>query len=391
MNPVNKVSKVFSSKNENNKSQNIAFFLFSLEGGGAERVASVFANHLIKNREVHLILMNDPIDFDLNENIKIKKLRPFYNWRLFRIFTLLFIPFQLAKYLRQNQIDIVFSFGTFANVSNCMIAPFFKKKQFWIRISSITSILYGEDSWRNRILRKLISINYEKADRIFSNSERIQIDLRQKFRINKKVELLRNPIKLNLKKKGRKNVEEPYIFINIGSFKPVKNHTMLVEAFSKFKGQNVELWLLGKGNDEQKIKNLVSEKGLNEQVKFHGFQPNPIAFLHKANCFVFTSDYEGSPNVLIEALSSGIAVVATDCISGPREILAPDTSMKQLAFNDDFEQTKFGMLSPVRNAETFAAAMQKIMEEDFISSEKEIKNNLEKYSIDSILESAAFN
>ena len=82
------------------------------------------------------------------------------------------------------------------------------------------------------------------------------------------------------------------------------------------------LLILGQGRQRERLQRLAEELGVGEAVELHGFDPNPYRFLARAGLFVLSSLWEGSPNVLTESLALGVPVVATDCPSGPSEILA---------------------------------------------------------------------
>lgn len=100
--------------------------------------------------------------------------------------------------------------------------------------------------------------------------------------------------------------------------------------------------LLGKGEEEAALRALAVELGISDKVIFAGFHADPSAFYATADLFVLSSDYEGLPTVLIEALSFGVPVVSTDCPSGPAEIL---------------ENGRWGRLVPMGDAGALARAM----------------------------------
>jgi glycosyltransferase involved in cell wall biosynthesis len=102
------------------------------------------------------------------------------------------------------------------------------------------------------------------------------------------------------------------------------------------------LIILGEGSERRHLEELVEQLGLREQVLLPGHRSNPFAYMRRAALFVLTSRFEGSPNVLIEALAVGVPVVATDCHSGPREIL---------------EHGTYGPLVPVGDAKQMAEAI----------------------------------
>jgi glycosyltransferase involved in cell wall biosynthesis len=93
----------------------------------------------------------------------------------------------------------------------------------------------------------------------------------------------------------------------------------------------------------ERLELLVSELGIGEQVELPGATGNPYAYMSRATAFVLSSKWEGLPTVLVEALSCGVPVIATDCPSGPREILA---------------NGRYGELVPVGDADALTRAME---------------------------------
>lgn len=110
--------------------------------------------------------------------------------------------------------------------------------------------------------------------------------------------------------------------INVGTYEPRKRHDRLLRAY-KASGVSTPLMLLGKGkgDEEARLRALIDELGLTERVILPGYQTNPYPFIRHARALVLSSDSEGLPRALIEALLLGTPVVSVDCPSGPREIL----------------------------------------------------------------------
>lgn len=120
-----------------------------------------------------------------------------------------------------------------------------------------------------------------------------------------------------------------------------KRHDVLIQAFALFlvKHPSYRLVIYGKGesSDEEKLKNLIEEKGLQEKVELAGEVKNPIEHIRDAKFFVLSSDFEGIPNALIEAMSIGLPCISTDCRPGGAAML--------------IEHGKNGLLVPMGDAE----------------------------------------
>ena len=131
--------------------------------------------------------------------------------------------------------------------------------------------------------------------------------------------------------------------LTVGTLKQQKNHGLLLRAFALLDRSDKTLMFVGEGPEHTRIEELARELGVRGQVRMAGFQHKTAAFYHSADLFVLSSNYEGMPNVLGEALASGTNVVSTDCPSGPREIL---------------EGGKYGMLTPVGDVAALHRAIE---------------------------------
>jgi glycosyltransferase involved in cell wall biosynthesis len=92
--------------------------------------------------------------------------------------------------------------------------------------------------------------------------------------------------------------------------------------------------IFGEGNERKRLLKLVKELGLGGDVDLPGFTANPYRYMQRADVFVLSSIWEGSPNVLTEAMALGTQVTATDCPSGPREILQNGQAGRLVAMGD---------------------------------------------------------
>ena len=116
---------------------------------------------------------------------------------------------------------------------------------------------------------------------------------------------------------------EPPVLLGVGELGTRKDFETLIRAFALVRRQRpCRLVILGEGNQRDYLEGLIRELGLGAEAELPGFKPTPFSYMAHATVFVFTSLWEGNPLVLPEALCVGTPVVATDCPSGPREILS---------------------------------------------------------------------
>jgi glycosyltransferase involved in cell wall biosynthesis len=114
------------------------------------------------------------------------------------------------------------------------------------------------------------------------------------------------------------NLPSEAFVIHVGRFMPQKRHDLLFQAWKKA-GLAYKLVLLAHPSAE--LDELIARHGLQGEVIVAGFQANPYPWIKRAALLVLSSEREGMPNVLVEALVCGTPVVSTDCPSGPAEIL----------------------------------------------------------------------
>lgn len=126
------------------------------------------------------------------------------------------------------------------------------------------------------------------------------------------------------------------VILGVGRLTRQKDFPTLMRAFARVRAQRrCRLLILGEGRGRAELMGLARKLDIVADVSLPGFVSNPYACLARAQLFVLSSRWEGSPNVLTEALALGIPVVATDCPSGPREILRDGYYGKLVPMNDD--------------------------------------------------------
>jgi glycosyltransferase involved in cell wall biosynthesis len=108
----------------------------------------------------------------------------------------------------------------------------------------------------------------------------------------------------------------------VGRFSRQKNFPLLIRAFAQLRrSRPARLVILGDGEARPEVEALVRSLGLSGDVDLPGFDLNPFRYMRRASVYVLSSDWEGLPTALIEAMACGAPIVSTDCVGGPREIL----------------------------------------------------------------------
>ena len=181
--------------------------------------------------------------------------------------------------------------------------------------------------WRAWPLRWL----YPRMDRIVAVSQGVAADTAALARLPlESIRVIRNPvITPELGQLATEPCPHPWfqkegppVILGAGRLQRQKDFPTLIRAFARVsQDRPCRLVIIGEGSDRQALTDLVRQLGIQHQVDLPGFQANPLPFLAAADLFVLSSAWEGSPNVLTEAMALGTPVVATDCPSGPAEVL----------------------------------------------------------------------
>ncbi len=126
------------------------------------------------------------------------------------------------------------------------------------------------------------------------------------------------------------------VIIGVGRLSQAKDFPTLIRAFARVQSlRPCRLIIAGAGRQATKLAKLTEKLGVSQHVDLPGFVTNPYAHLAKASVFVLSSRWEGCPNVLIEALAVGTPVVATDCVSGPADVLQNGRYGRLVPVGDD--------------------------------------------------------
>lgn len=241
----------------------------------------------------------------------------------------------LAEHVRTTQPRSVLS----AKTRDDAVALAVKRRlggdtRYWLRPGSAMSERWrakGKHApgrwWEARKLRRL----YRQADGVIAVSHGVAEDIAAITGLAlEQIQVIRNPtITPEIATLAAEPLEHPWfapgeppVILGVGGLRTQKDFTTLIRAFAQVRATRAaRLLILGEGRQRARLLALAAELGVDADVALPGFDPNPYRYLARSALFVLSSRWEGSPNVLTEALALGIPAVATNCPSGPREIM----------------------------------------------------------------------
>lgn len=367
----------------------LGILIYSLSGGGAERVVSYLVSYCVKNNiDVHLILMNPTIKYDVPKGTKIyyiEKSDPNESG-IKKALKIPVLAYKYAKLVKKLQLTHSLSFLTRPSFIN-IIASKLTSYKFKVITNerAFPSLQYSYKGFQSTFNKTLIKSLYKKSDLVISNSYGNAGDLIDNFEVpSEKMKVIHNPIDLSNIKNTEPNLSffdsEKFNIITLGRLDIGKNHEMLIRAIHQLKNPKLRLYIFGVGDLHEEFKNLIDKLSLKEQVFLMGFSPNPYQYLKSADLFIFGSNHEGFPNVLLEAMACGLPILSTNCQSGPSEIMELET------VKEDIMVTDYGILVPIKNTNLMAKGISYFVENKAYSEtckangESRIKD-FEKYTI----------
>lgn len=368
----------------------VAILISSLDKGGAERVVSILLEELIKyDIKTTLVLMDSTIKYQLLSSQKIIFLdsKDIKQNSFIKLLKLPYLALKYKKFCLDNDIETSISFMNRPNYINILAKLFGSCVKTVISERIVSSNEYATSSIKDRISVQLIKCLYPQADLILPNSLGIKYDLIKNFSIKEnKIKVINNPIDvektIELSKEDIDFQNNKFTFITIGRLHPQKNHKLLIEAMEEI---DARLYIIGDGILREELSSMIKKLKLEKKVFLLGEQKNPFKYLSKADCFVFGSNYEGFPNVLLEALACGLPVISTDCKSGPREILAPELNENEAL--DGVEYGKYGVLVKQKSLKDMRTAMKTMINDKSLMENYKLKsyNRANMYDVSVII------
>lgn len=325
----------------NDRPLRVLLTISDLRGGGAEREFSLLVKHLSRERfQPELCFWRSDFAWDHPDDIPIHMLEKTRPWHLPKVVR------ATAKLIDERRPDVIFSQLHYVNMVIGTALGWSRHQPAWVcrQVNDPRREMRGPFAmWARYALRR--------ADRAAGCCDGVSRAMSAYLRLDaRRVETLRNMVDLAaIEERSREPLSlspdsSVFTVVHAGRLHPQKNQALLIEAFARLHGP-AELWMLGVGPLEAKLRAKAERLGVGKRVRWLGFRENPYPFFRAADCFALTSDHEGLPNTIIEAMTCGTPSVSTRCPYGPEELIEDGVS---------------GLLTSVGDVEAFASALQEL-------------------------------
>lgn len=350
----------------------VALFVPGLFGGGAERMMIHIANRLSEDYTVDFIVNTAEGEYtdQLRDGITVHELQAPY---------LFAAVGPLARYLWKQQPSTLLSTMDSANLVSIWAKYLARSNAtLAIRIPNTMSQRTADyETLRYKLIPWLARLFYPFADEIIAISEGVAVDLAEITGLStEELSVVYNPVVTDeLHELAAETIPHPWladdvpVILGAGRLVNQKDFATLIRAHARLsERRDVRLLIIGKGENEDALRTLVDALGTGHSVSFPGFVNNPYAYMSYADVFALSSAWEGFGNVLVEAMACETPVVATDCESGPAEIL---------------EDGAYGPLVPVGDADRLAGALAYLL--DNPTNEQQLAQRADDFTLDSIV------
>ncbi len=290
----------------------IVFIISSLSSGGAERVVCNLANNFSKIHKVIILTFFDSESFyKLNEKVIHKKLNLLKESRnkfesIKNNFNRILV---LKNVLKNIDADINISFMTNTNILSIISSKLNRQK-----IIIAERIVY--DFYQSKALDILRKFIYTKSNMLVTQT----MADKKSYSFMQNVVVIYNPLEINILKHNKEN-----IVLAVGRLDKQKGFHNLIKAFSEVKSENWRLCIAGEGIEKENLEKLIVNLKL-ENVELIGKRKDIFNWYAKSSIFVLSSQKEGFPNVLLEAMGIGCASISFDCPNGPAEIIQDEVN-----------------------------------------------------------------
>ena len=335
-----------------------AIVIADIQLGGGQRSALNLASALSKDHEVTLIVFHT-VDQQYEVPYRLVNIEcPDKSNVVGKAYNVLKRAFKLRRHFSAEKYDFIFGFMETANFPTVIASS--------QAILSVHCNPHELSSYESILARAL----YPRAQHVVAVSEDVATILREDYKL-KKVSRIYNLVSFEeVQQEGAiaHQHDKPYL-VALGRLSEVKRLDIMIEAYSKSTLKDeCDLLIVGEGEERQSLEAQIKTLGLQDKVVLTGSQSNPFKYLKGAEFLVLSSRTEAFPMVLIESLVLSCPVVATDCPTGPREIVIENEN---------------GLLVENQNAGALSAAMDKLY------SDKELLSHCRDNALNSVQHLAA--
>lgn len=318
----------------------VTFFIGSLYGGGAERVTCNLANYLVQQgHEAEILTMSETDQaYEIDEKVTTKTLLELSGRRGKLWNTVVRFP-RLWNYIKKNPTDAYIVMLPKTTILLLAVR--------WIIKAKVVVAERADPKAYRKQISNMLRRYASRADGWVFQTDDARNWYGDAITKCKSIVIPNaiNPVFIRPRYESAKRKR----IAGVGRLNDQKNFSLLINAFAiiapDFPDYNLTIY--GKGDKEAALKELVSNLGLRERVEFPGNIQNIADEVEKSAMFVLSSNFEGMPNALMEAMALGLPCISTDCpCGGPRYLIQND---------------KNGILVPVGDIQSMAKAMREIL------------------------------
>lgn len=332
----------------------LAILIYSLGGGGAERVLLTLLPHLQAAFDVRLFVLEDKNSYGAEVCYEVLGDSKSSESAAQKLLRLPLLARMLASRLRAQDIRLCLSLLNRPNYINLLARRI--SGHMAIISEHATPSLQHQRGLGGAVNRWLIRLLYPSATQIVAVSSGVRNDLAAHFGIQN-ITTIHNPFNLaqieaqslatnaRIAEIERQKNAGRIVLVAIGRLDSGKNHRLLLLAMARLRRMLATaplLLILGEGEARDNLQQMIGAHNLADCVVLEGFVSNPYPYIRLANATLCASLYEGFLNVLVESLALGILPISSDCPSGPREILESANP----PYNTETEITRYGVLFP---------------------------------------------
>lgn len=308
----------------------IMFFIPSLSRGGAEKHFARLIQNLNTDRFEKILVTsrseNQYIDIINQDEIKVISLN-INNKSSLK--ALLFSIKPLIKVVNSEKPKIFVSVMDMVNLIAWIVRKFSSTsfKSIYLVQASLLQAIKFESNFLKKILYHVMPRIYSKADKVIVLSNGVREEILEVIgRDQENIVTIHNigvTKSVNIGTEETKQHRKPYSIICCGRLVKLKGFDLVIKALPNVLKiyPEVSLTFLGAGPEEKELKDISRQLDLDNHVHFTGMVTNPEEYFSQSEVFVLSSYLEGFGNVIIEAMASGCAIIATDCPHGPSEIV----------------------------------------------------------------------